>query len=73
MQYKTIVLSLLEQRQQLHSLLRKQGLLMPAMVAYARELKHRHEAWNERLATARPEASALCTASRAWGLRGSAG
>jgi hypothetical protein len=65
MQYKTIVLGLLEQRPQLHSLLRKQRMLLPAMEAYALELKDRHEAWKDRLSQANPGSGPSQVASEA--------
>jgi hypothetical protein len=48
------VLGLLEQRHQLHSQLREQRMLLPAMEAYALELKDRHEVWKDRLSQAKP-------------------
>jgi len=54
MQYKTIVLELLQQRPQIHDQLRKDRKLLPAVEMYARELKTRHEAWKETLDQERP-------------------
>jgi hypothetical protein len=54
MQYKTIVLSLLQQQPQLHQQLRKDRMLLPTMERYARELKASHEAWVELLLQMRP-------------------
>lgn len=54
MQYKTIVLELLQQRTELHEQLRKDRKLLPAMELYARELKQNHEAWKEMLSQLRP-------------------
>lgn len=47
MQYKTIVLALLQQRPQMHDQLRKNRSLMPTLEAFARELMDGHEAWKE--------------------------
>ena len=49
MQYKTIMLELLQQRPQMHERLRKQRKLLPALELYARELKRMHEGWKESL------------------------
>ena len=54
MQYKSIVLELLQQRTELHEQLRLTRRLMPAMETYARELKASHETWKEELSQARP-------------------
>ena len=54
MQYKTIILELLQQRPQMHDQLRKNRKLLPAMEYYARELKTSHETWKENLSQAKP-------------------
>ncbi len=54
MQYKTIVLELLQQRPRMHDRLREERTLLPTMERYARELKASHEAWKERLLQERP-------------------
>ena len=54
MQYKTIVLELLQQRQEMHDQLRKDRRLLTTMEQYARELKTSHEAWKETLGQAQP-------------------
>jgi hypothetical protein len=54
MQYKTIVLQLLEQRPEIYDPLRRQRQLLPAMEHYARELRSLHLAWKETLTQARP-------------------
>jgi len=54
MQYKTIVLELLQQRPEVHDQLRKNRKLLPAMEFYAKELKASHEAWQETLSQANP-------------------
>jgi hypothetical protein len=42
MQYKSIVLQLLEQRQEIYNQLRKQKQVLPTMEHYARELRNLH-------------------------------
>ena len=54
MQYKTIILALLQQRPEMHERLRKSRKLLPAMEFYARELKSSHEAWKDNLFQLRP-------------------
>src|SRR5207244_13441885 len=54
MQYKTIVLELLQQRPQTHDQLRKDRKLLPTVEMYARELKTSHEAWKKTLGQERP-------------------
>ena len=54
MQYKTIVLELLQQRPQMLGELRKDRKLLPTVEMYARELKTSHEAWKKTLGQERP-------------------
>jgi hypothetical protein len=54
MQYKTIILEMLQNRPQLHEQLRKERKLLPAMENYARELKTSHQGWKELLSQIRP-------------------
>lgn len=54
MQYKTIVLELLQQRPEIHNKLRKERKLLLTMEQYAKELKASHQAWMELLAQMRP-------------------
>jgi hypothetical protein len=54
MQYKTIILELLQQRPQMHEQLRKERKLLTTLETFARELKTRHEAWKEDLSELRP-------------------
>ena len=54
MQYQTIVLELLQQRQEMHDQLRSQRKLLTTMEQYARELKTSHEAWKETLGRENP-------------------
>ena len=49
MQYKTIILQLLEQHPEIHDQLKRHRQMLPTMERYARELKTRHEAWKDRL------------------------
>jgi hypothetical protein len=65
MQYKTIILELLEQRPQMHEELRRSRKLLPALELYARELKDSHETWKERLLQAKPESAPTQIASEA--------
>jgi hypothetical protein len=53
MQYKTITLELLRDRPDLYEQLRSSKRLLPAMDAYAMELKAFHEQWKEQLTQAR--------------------
>jgi hypothetical protein len=55
MQYKTIILELLQQRPRIHDQLRKERKLLPAVEMFARELKTRHEAWKETLRQEKPD------------------
>jgi len=54
MQYKTIILEMLQQRTELHEQLRKERKLLTTMEFYAKELKASHEVWKETLAQSRP-------------------
>lgn len=54
MQYKTITLELIQDRPELYERLRSSKRLLPAVDAYAAELKAGHEAWKDRLAQANP-------------------
>lgn len=55
MQYKTIILPLLEQRPMLYGRLRAERTLLAALDRYSQELKTRHEGWKDRLWRARPD------------------
>src|SRR5262249_28118599 len=61
MQYKTIVLELLTQHQQLHERLRSKRTLMRAMNEYAEELRHRHLAWTAVLARSQSDESQIAS------------
>jgi hypothetical protein len=54
MQYKTIVLELLQQRPKMHDQLRKDRKLLTTMERYAKELKASHQAWKDLLSDLRP-------------------
>jgi len=54
MQYKTIVLELLQQQTELHEQLRLTRRLLPTIETCARELKSSHESWKETLSQANP-------------------
>ena len=65
MQYKSIVLELLQARQELHDQLRKNRKLLTTMESHARELKTSHEGWTRLLAPARPGSDPVQIASEA--------
>ena len=54
MQYKTIVLELLQQRPEMHDQLRKERKLLTTLEFYAKDLKESHETWKETLGQQRP-------------------
>ena len=54
MQYKTIALELIQEQPELYERLRSSKRLLPAMDAYAIELKASHEAWKDQLGQAKP-------------------
>ncbi|HEV3446704.1 MAG TPA: hypothetical protein VG099_18825 [Gemmataceae bacterium] len=65
MQYKTIVLHLLEQHPGIYDPLRRQRQVLPAMEHYARELRNLHLAWKETLTQERPDSDPSQIASEA--------
>lgn len=65
MQYKTIVLQLLEDRPEIHEQLRSSRQLLPTMERIAKELKTSHEAWKDQLSQARPGSDPSQIASEA--------
>ncbi len=65
MQYKTIVLELLQQRPEIHDQLRKDRMLLPTLQRYASELKISHETWKDRLDRAKPGSDPSQLASEA--------
>jgi hypothetical protein len=52
MQYKTIILELLQQRTAMYEQLRKERKLLSTMTLLATELRTRHQAWTEILSQA---------------------
>lgn len=66
MQYKTIVLEMLQQRTELHEQLRQERKLLATMEAYATELKASHEAFQEQLQQAHPGSDPMQTSSEAF-------
>jgi hypothetical protein len=54
MQYKTILLELLEQHPTLHQQLCASGTLLETVNRYAKELKARHEFWIDQLSQSSP-------------------
>lgn len=65
MQYKTIVLELLQQRPQMHEMLRQQRMLLTMMDFLAMELKEDHEATMDELRRANPESDPVQFSSEA--------
>jgi len=65
MQYKTIVLGMLEQRPELYEQLRSQRMVLPALDRYALELKSLHQAWMELLVQRKPETDPAQLSSQA--------
>jgi len=65
MQYKTIILEMLEQRPRMREELRQNRKLLSTMERYATELKSSREAWKERLREMRPGSDPSQIASEA--------
>ena len=65
MQYKTIILELLQQRPELHKQLRSTRRLLPTMELWAKEFKDCHETWKGTLAQAKPGSDPSQIASEA--------
>jgi len=65
MQYKTIVLQLLEQRPEIYDQLRRQRQVLPTMEYYALELRSLHLAWQESLTQSSPGSNPSQIASEA--------
>jgi hypothetical protein len=65
MQYKTIVLELLQNCPQIYDKLLSNRTLLSALETHASELKTSHEAWKERLWQAKPESDPSQIASEA--------
>lgn len=65
MQYKAIVMEMLQQRTELHEELRRERKLLTTMEAYAMELKAGHEAFQEQLQQANPGSDPMQISSEA--------
>jgi hypothetical protein len=65
MQYKTMVLQLLQQQPQMHEQLRRRRMLLPTLELFANELKSRHDMWKEQLSQAKPGSDPSQIASEA--------
>ena len=65
MQYKTIVLEMLQQRTELHEQLLSTRQLLSTVEAWAKELKDRHEFWKDALLQAKPSSEPSQIASEA--------
>lgn len=65
MQYKTIVLQLLEQQPELYNQLRRQRQLLPKLEAYSQQLKTLHEDWKANLSQAMPQSDPAQISSEA--------
>ncbi len=65
MQYKTIVLELLQQHPEIHQQLLSKRTLLATLGLYAKELKTSHEAWKARLCQALPGSNPSQIASEA--------
>jgi hypothetical protein len=65
MQYKTIILELLQQQPEIHDQLRKERKLLMTMEHYATELKASHQAWTEFLSQLRPDSNRTLLSSEA--------
>ena len=65
MQYKTIVLELLQQLTELHELLRITRRLLPTLEVCAQQLKDNHEAWKQILSQAKPDSDPTQISSQA--------
>jgi hypothetical protein len=65
MQYKTIILELIQEQPGLYEQLRSSKRLLPAIDVYAIELRDSHELWKERLVQANPISDPRQVASEA--------
>lgn len=68
MQYKTIVLEMLQERTELHEQLRRDRKLLTTMEMYAMELKASHESFKAQLQKASPDSDPLQISSEAFEL-----
>ncbi|MBS0261812.1 MAG: hypothetical protein JSS02_07630 [Planctomycetes bacterium] len=65
MQYKTIVLELLQQQTELHEQLRKERRLKAVLETSARQLRDSHLSWLERLSEQNPQSDPAQISSQA--------
>lgn len=65
MQYKTMVLELLQQQSELHEQPRHNRQLLPTMERLAQQLKDSHESWKGKLSQAKPGSDVSQIASEA--------
>jgi len=65
MNYKTIVLELLQHHPEKYNQLRSKRMLLPTLQLHARNLKTRHDAWKHCLSQAKPGSDACQIASEA--------
>jgi len=65
MNYKTIVLELLQQHPKRHEHLKRNRMLLSTLEVFARDLKTRHEFWKDRLLQAKPDRDRSQTGSEA--------
>ncbi len=65
MQYKTIVLEMIQRRPQLYEQLRRERMLLAAVDSYAEELKTLHDVWTELLLQQKPDSAPSQVASEA--------
>jgi len=66
MQYKTIVMEMLQDRTEQHEQLRRERKLLTTIEAFAQELKASHEAFQEQLQQAHPGSDPIQTSSEAF-------
>ena len=66
MQYKTIILELIQQNETLHNRLRRERNLLATVERIALELKAGHETWLHRMAATRPDEGAVQVYYRAF-------
>ena len=66
MQYKTIILELIQQRPEMHEQLRKERKLLTTLEIYAMELKESHQAIREQLQQESPGSNPSLISSQAF-------
>jgi hypothetical protein len=65
MQYKTIVMELIQERPELYEQLRSSKRLLPAIDAYSIELRNSHDLWKARIGQVNPNSDPRQIASEA--------